>query len=243
MFQTGANKWRAFPQWPPADLSPYLLYLSEGKALSAAAPSTEGKDSYVSDPNQPTPYTADRTSKSRPAPYMVEDQRFAEKRSDVLTYRGPELTKELAVAGPIEADLWVSTTGTDADFIVKVIDVWPADSKVRSPHGKSMAGYQQLLRAEVMRGKYRNSLEKPEPFVPGQPTRVRFRLNDVLHTFKPGHRIMVQVQSSWFPLVDRNPNQFLDIYRAKDSDFQKATITIHRDAEHPSSVRFGELGS
>jgi putative CocE/NonD family hydrolase len=242
VFQTGVNRWRAFPQWPPAGLSPLSLYLSDKKALSGSEPTTAGQDVYVNDPAQPTPYLADRTSKERPPVYMVDDQRFAEKRPDVATFRGPVLAKDLAVAGPIDVDLWVSTTGTDADFVVKVIDEWPADSKEVSPRAKSMAGYEQLLRGDVMRGKFRNSLEKPEPFVPGQPTRVHFRLNDVLHTFKAGHRVMVQVQSSWFPLVDRNPNQFLDIYQARDEDFKKATITLYHDPEHPSSLKFGVLG-
>ncbi|CAN5422911.1 CocE/NonD family hydrolase [soil metagenome] len=242
-FETGTNQWLRFDQWPPKDLKESKLYLADGKTLSPDKPGKDGKDSYVNDPAAPTPYLANhKTSDDRTREYMIDDQRWAEKRSDVLTYNGKELTEDWTVAGPIDVDFWTSTTGTDADFIVKVIDVWPTDSPMMSPNGKiSMAGYEQNVRADIMRGRFRDSLEKPKPFKPGEPTRVHFKLNDLLHTFKKGHRVMIQVQSSWFPLVDRNPNTFVDIYHAKPSDFKKATITLYRDQTHPSSLTFGVM--
>jgi putative CocE/NonD family hydrolase len=156
----------------------------------------------------------------------------------VLVYRTAPLEQDVTLAGPIEVELFVSTTGTDADFVVKVIDVFPDDhpDPKSNPTGVKMGGYQKLVRGDVMRGKFRESFEKPQPFVPGKITPVRFTLPDVYHTFRPGHRLMVQVQSSWFPLVDRNPQTFIDIYTARESDFRKATHRIHRTAEHPSRI-------
>jgi putative CocE/NonD family hydrolase len=161
--------------------------------------------------------------------YMVWDQRFAATRPDVLVYQTEPLTEAVTLAGPITADLVVATSGTDADWVVKVIDVYPNDTPDPTPNptGVHLGGYQQLIRGDVMRGKFRNGFERPEPFVPNQPTPVRFVLNDVLHTFRPGHRIMVQIQSSWFPLVDRNPQRFVDIYRAQPADFRKAAMRVY----------------
>ncbi|HZT79103.1 MAG TPA: CocE/NonD family hydrolase, partial [Gemmataceae bacterium] len=170
--------------------------------------------------------------------YMTADQRFASRRPDVLVYQTEPLEEDVSVAGPIGVDLFVSTTGTDSDWVVKLIDVYPNDYPDPSPNptGVRMGGYQQLVRGDVMRGKFRNSLEKPEPFEPGRPTAVKFALQDVYHTFRSGHRIMVQVQSSWFPLVDRNPQRFVDIYTAKPGDFRKATQRVYRTRELPSHV-------
>jgi len=163
---------------------------------------------------------------------MTDDQRFAARRPDVLVFQTEPLENDLTLAGPITADLMVAITGTDADFVVKLIDVFPDNFTYEKDNGYVMNGYQMLVRGEVMRGKFRNSFEKPEPFVPNKPTRVKYELPDVAHTFKKGHRLMIQVQSSWFPLVDRNPQQFMDIYQAKDSDFKKATIRIyHNDSK------------
>jgi putative CocE/NonD family hydrolase len=180
---------------------------------------------------------------------MTEDQRFAATRPDVLVYETEPLEEDLAVTGPIEVDLHVSTTGTDADFVVKVVDVYPGDFpdlRRRARGGEEeeppvanavkMGGYQQLVRGEPFRGKFRTSFERPEPFVPGQKARIRFALPDVCHVFRRGHRLMVQVQSSWFPLVDLNPQTFMDIPRATASDFKKATQRIHRGGESSSSV-------
>jgi hypothetical protein len=159
----------------------------------------------------------------------------------VLSYETPALSEDLTLAGPIQAELFVSTTGTDADFVVKLIDVFPNDAPDPDPNPREvrMGGYQMLVRAEVMRAKFRNGFEKPEPLVPGEVTPVRFALQDVCHTFRRGHRVMVQVQSSWFPLVDRNPQTFVNIHQATEADFQKATHRVHRSTEHPSCLRVG----
>ncbi|CAN5511192.1 CocE/NonD family hydrolase [soil metagenome] len=240
-FQTGANRWRTFEQWPPKGLKKETFFFAPHGGLGMEK-GAEGPDSYVSDPANPTPYLADPKAKRRTREYMIDDQRFLEGRPDVVSYKLPAFDADTTFAGPVTADLWVTTTGTDADFIVKVIDIWPSDAPEESANGVAMAGYQQLLRVEVMRGKFRDSLSDPKPFVPGKPTRVKFALNDLLHTFRKGHTLMVQVQSSWYPLVDRNPNQFLDIYRAKDSDFQKATIQILCGGRYASSLGMGSLG-
>jgi putative CocE/NonD family hydrolase len=173
--------------------------------------------------------------KSKPArhyrEYMDDDQKFTSRRTDVLVYKTPVLTEDLTLGGPVVADLMVAMSGTDADFVVKLIDVYPDNFQYeKSDKDYLMSGYQQLVRGEIMRGKYRNSFEKPEAFVPNKPTAVKFTLPDIAHTFKKGHRMMIQIQSSWFPLADRNPQQFMNIYEAKDSDFKKATIRIYHDA-------------
>ena len=170
--------------------------------------------------------------------YMTQDQRDVSRRPDVLVYEGPVLTEEMTISGPIEAQLFVSTTGTDSDWVVKLVDVYPDDyrgAEAESPTAK-LGGFQQLVRGDVMRGKFRNGLDKPEPFVPGSPTAVSFRLPDVEHTFRRGHRVMVQIQSTWFPLIDRNPQKFVDIYSAKASDFRKATQHVYRSSEMPSHL-------
>jgi len=174
---------------------------------------------------------------------MDEDQRFASMRPDVLVYQTAPLTEDMLVAGPIQANLLVSTTGTDADWVVKIIDVLPDDTPPPNPNPQNiqLGGYQMLLRGDVMRGKFRNSYEKPEPFVSDQKTRVSFTLQDIHHLFRKGHRIMVQVQSTWFPLVDRNPQKFVDIYNASEADFQKATNRVLYGGESGSYVTVGVL--
>jgi len=243
-FETGTNVWRKYETWPPKQVKPKSLFFQEGGKLAdtpppAAAPKKTEKDSdeYLSDPARPVPFM-DGTMIGTPKDYMTADQRFASRRPDVLVYTSHVLDEDLTIAGPIKADLVVSTTGTDSDWIIKVIDVYPDDYPDPNPNptGVKMGGYQQLVRGEVMRGKFRNSFEKPEPFVPNKPTPVKFTLQDVCHTFRSGHRIMVQVQSSWFPLVDRNPQTFVDIYRAKDSDYRRATEHVYHSHEFPSHV-------
>ncbi len=197
-------------------------------------------DKYVSDPDHPVPYTQDIHAR-RTREYMTDDQRFAARRPDVLTYQSKVLDRDVTVAGPVPVELLVSLTTTDADFVVKLIDVFPdnfsyEDNVTGNEKNYPMGGYQMMVRGEIMRGKFRNSFEKPEPFVPGLITQVKWALPDVAHTFKKGHRVMVQIQSTWFPLVDRNPQQFLNIYKANDSDFQKSTIRIYHDNINASKI-------
>lgn len=226
VFESGANEWRTFDQWPPK-VVPTAFFLRPKGRLSRS-PETAASETYVSDPRRPVPFTNEVAGSVR-ATFMVENQRFAWNRSDVMSYEIGPFDKDVSLAGPITADLSVTTNATDADFIVKVIDVYPDDApdNIRTTPLTRMAGYQMLVRAEVMRGKFRNSLEKPMPFVPGKKARVTFGLNDVFHTIKKGHRLMVQVQSSWFPLVDLNPQTFTDIYKARATDFKPATIRVH----------------
>lgn len=228
IFFSGENQWRQFPEWPSKQVVSRDLFLTANGGLSyftnKMAPLTSYTE-YTSDPAKPIPYTED-VHMGRTREYMTDDQRFAARRPDVLVYQTPLLTEDLTLAGTATADLMVSMTGTDADFVVKIIDVFPDDFKYTDNDHYTMNGYQMLVRGEVMRGKFRNSFETPEAFVPGKPTQVKFALPDIAHTFKKGHRLMIQIQSSWFPLVDRNPQKFLDIYHAKESDFQKSTIKI-----------------
>jgi uncharacterized protein len=240
VFLTGANEWRKESQWPPANAKAQNLYLQGGGKLSWELPledSPDGFDEYVSDPQKPVPYI-DKISIVMTREHMVEDQRFASRRTDVLTYQTDALKKDIAIAGPIIPDLNVSTTGTDSDFVVKLIDVYPdgAPDIESNPANVHMGGYQQLVRGELFRGKFRNSFSDPDPFTPGQIANIHYRMPDVFHEFRKGHRIMVQIQSSWFPLVDRNPQQFVDIYRAKEDDFKKATERIYRSKSAPSFI-------
>jgi putative CocE/NonD family hydrolase len=200
-----------------------------------------GYDEYVSDPANPVPYTEDIHAR-RTTEYMTDDQRFASRRPDVAEYQTNILEEDVTLAGPVNADLFVTTTGTDADFIVKLIDVLPDTAKASDKEIKvPLGGYQMLVRGEVFRGRYRNSFEKPEAFVPGRVAEVKYEIPDVAHTFRKGHRIMVQVQSSWFPLVDRNPQKFVNIYKCSDSDFQKADIRLYHDAKYPSHLSVSVL--
>lgn len=228
VFNTGANRWRTFAQWPPRSAAYQAMYLAPGAKLTFSEPPA-AVDAFVSDPADPVPYM-DAIGSSVNRTFMVADQRFAQERSDVRTFQTPPLDQAVTVAGTMQADLWVSTTGTDSDWIVKVIDVFPDDAE------GAMAGYQMLVRCEVMRGRYRDSFEIPEAFVPEKPTHVGFPMQDVLHTFLPGHRIMVQVQCSWFPIVDRNPQTFVNIYTARAEDFKKATQRIFQGGTTGSRI-------
>jgi len=239
IFVSGSNEWHKFNEWPPKNTVEKTLYFHSNGKLSFEAPKMAGSfDEYVSDPNSPVPYQ-DGIQARRTREYMLDDQRFAGRRPDVKVYQTDTLTEDITLTGPVIADLFSSTTGTDADYVVKLIDVFPDNYPEPKPNPKNvtMAGYEMLVRGEIFRGKFRNSFEKPEPFVPGKVTEVKYHLPDVAHTFKKGHRIMIQVQNSWFPLADRNPQKFEDINHAKDSDFQKATIRIYHDAQNKSSVK------
>jgi hypothetical protein len=241
VFETGSNTWRAFDSWPPKEKREERLFVREGGKLEFAAPGTsaaagEGFDEYVSDPAKPVPFL-ETISPQMNIEYMVADQRFAARRPDVLVYQTDEIKDDLVLAGPVEVDLWASTTGTDADFVVKLIDVFPSSSDAAA-----QPDFQMMIRSEVFRGRFRNGFDKPEPFMPGKPSRIKIELLDVMHRFTKGHRLIVQVQSTWFPLVDRNPQKFVpNIYFAKAEDFQKATHRIYRSPEHATSLRLGVL--
>jgi len=242
IFVTGSNEWKDFTEWPPKNITAKNLYFHSSEKASFSSPSGKAEyDEYCSDPMNPVPYTED-VHTNRTEAYMTDDQRFASRRPDVMVYQTDFLTEDITVTGPVVADLFVSTTGTDADYVVKIIDVFPSDFKYEDEDTKyPMGGYQMLVRGEVFRGKYRNSFEKPEAFVPGKITEVKYQIPDIAHTFKKGHRIMVQVQNSWFPLADRNPQKFVNIYKCSEADFQKATQRIYRDAANASHITLSIL--
>jgi len=255
VFETGTNQWRRFDSWPPKEASPKTLFLEMKAGLSWEPAGAPGFDEYVSDPNKPVPYVGPVLMGMR-FDYMTEDQRFASTRPDVLVYKTGPLDHDVTVMGPLDVDLKVSTTGTDSDFVVKLIDVYPPDfpdyneaprvAGVPAPtvpprpppaNQIQMGGYQQLVRGEPFRGKYRSGFDKPVAFKPGQPERISFHMPDVAHTFRAGHSIMVQVQSSWFPLTDRNPQKFMDIPKALSTDFVKATERVYYGG--PDGSRIG----
>jgi hypothetical protein len=243
VFETGRNQWRTFDAWPPREARPRSFYLEARGRLSFTRPEAEdGLDTFVSDPERPVPYTQD-ISFGYSARYMTEDQRFAARRPDVLVYETAPLEADLTLSGPLRPVLQVSTSGTDSDWIVKVIDVFPEDSPdpKDAPRGWHAAGYQMLVRGDAIRGKFRNSYTQPEPFVPNRPTEVAFTLPDVFHTFRKGHRLMVQIQSSWFPLLDRNPQTFGDIPQARPEDFRRAEQRVYHSRSLPSRIDVLEL--
>ncbi|WP_420456695.1 CocE/NonD family hydrolase [Rubrivirga sp.] len=239
VFVTGADQWRFFDAWPPRASREQSLFLQPDGGLGFDAPSTPGLFAeYVSDPFKPVPHTPQVVVR-RDDRYVVQDQRFASTRPDVLVFTSPVLDQDVTLAGDLGATLFVTTTGTDADFVVKLIDVYPGDAECELPDGDCsvpMGGFQQLVRGEVMRGKFRESFSDPVPFVPGEVAEVSFDMQDVAHTFRRGHRMMVQVQSSWFPMVDRNPQRFMPIHQATEADFQRATHRVMLSPEHPSHL-------
>src|SRR5262249_42334013 len=246
MFETGANQGRKFEVWPPQGLAKVKLFLHSGGKLSFDPPAGGNAfEEYVSDPKKPVPYT-EAFSLGMTREYMTDDQRFASKRPDVAVFQTDVLKDDMTLAGKIIADLTVSTTGTDSDFVVKIIDVFPEAAPGFGPgtNPPPMAGYQMMVRSEVIRGRFRNNYSKPEPFKPNEPTSVRLVLQDVLHTFPKGHRVMVQVCSTWFPLVDRNPQTFVEnIFRAEEKDFVRATQRIYCSPQLPTSIEVGVLKS
>ncbi len=243
VFFSGENEWRKFKEWPAKNMEYKNLFIGSNGKLSFENTSTNNSFSeYISDPAHPVPYTED-VHLGRTREYMTDDQRFASRRPDVLTFSTDALTEDITLGGPLVADLMTAISTTDADYVVKLIDVFPDEYKYdETVLGKGneinypMGGYQMLVRGEVMRGRFRNSFEKPEAFTPGQVTQVKYTLPDVAHTFKKGNKLMIQIQSSWFPLADRNPQKFVDIYTCDDSDFQKATIKIYHDAVNASKI-------
>jgi uncharacterized protein len=261
VFETGTNVWRRYSAWPPKEAELKTLYFRAGGGLSFDPPATDSPefDEYVSDPAKPVPFV-NYVSTSVPQEYMLSDQRFADSRTDVLVYETPALQEDVTIAGPVSPRIFVSTSGTDSDWDVKLIDVYPADypdSKLDQPKPEdkdkprtdvpppsfSMGEYQQLVRGEPFRGKFRHSFEKPEPFTPGKVEEINFAMQDVNHTFRRGHRIMVQIQSSWFPLTDRNPQTFVNIPDAKPSDFVKATERVYHTKAEASGIVVGVMAS
>jgi hypothetical protein len=240
-FQTGSNKWGTYDEWPPRrNVTRRKLYFHGAGALSFEAPQQDGKpefDSYVSDPARPVPYRRRPIEPTYPGPgwpaWLVEDQRFVHLRPDVLSWETGTLAEDVVVAGEIVARLNASTSGTDSDWIVKLIDVYPD----KFPDDPKMGGYQLMVASEVFRARYRRSFEKPEPVPANRVCEYAVSLNSIDHAFLKGHRIMVQVQSTWFPLIDRNPQKYVaNIFKAAESDFQKATQRIYRSRMAPSHV-------
>ena len=234
-FRTGANEWIRNDAWPPKqNVTDKKLYFRSGRGLSFDAPTEAGFDSYVSDPANPVPYRQRPILlKSGWTTWQLNDQRFANDRPDVFTWSTDVLNEDVAVSGKIVANLFASTTGTDSDWVVKLIDVYP-ENFTQDP---TMSGYQLMIAGDVLRGRFRNSLESPEPIKPNAivPYKIGFPAND--HVFKRGHKIMVQVQSSWFPVIDRNPQKFVpNIFLAKEADFQKATQRIYRSGQQASYI-------
>ncbi len=240
VFDTGKKEFFNFLSWPPKKTEKQKIYLNTNNSLTFNEPVNIKPDylEYVSDPQNPVPYTSDFIAANRfyNRTYLNEDQRFAATRPDVVEFNSKPLTKEITIAGPIDIEFYVSTSGTDSDWVVKLIDVFPDTCKLKTRKGLPMGGYQMLLRGDILRGKYRNSFTTPEPFVPNRITKITFRLQDILHTFLKGHKIMIQVQSSWFPFFDMNPQKFVNIYTAEKSDFIKATQRIYFSKEKKSHI-------
>ncbi len=262
VFETGSNQWRTYDAWPPKQAKKTSLFLCAGGVLSFGPCAAQGGsggiatagsrdyDEYVSDPTKPVPFIVD-IAIGMTREHMTADQRLAGRRTDVLVYQTAPLEQDITLAGPLVPSLQVSTTGTDSDFVVKLIDAYPNDIGPTEPDTRNpktaanevpLNGYQQLVRGEAMRGRYRNSFENPQPFEPGKVTKIEYVMPDVNHTFRRGHRIMVQVQSSWFPLVDLNPQKFVDIYTASPADFQKATERVYHSVDAASRVDVVVLG-
>lgn len=241
MFDTGIKEWKKFDVWPPENAQYTLTFKEDGQLLINEEGDSKAVFEYVSDPKKPVPYTSFTEGVTfTPRAFMTDDQRHASRRPDVLTFETPVLEEEITLSGEILAKLMVSISSTDADFVVKLIDVYPSDHPEykHNPENIKMGNYQQLVRSEVFRGRYRNSYEKPEPFTPNEITKVEFPLQDVLHTFKKGHKVMIQIHSTWFPYIDRNPQKYVDnIYKAEAEDFEKTTIKVHGT----SSIEVGKF--
>lgn len=251
VFETGTNVWRQYSTWPPANATSKTLYFHPGEKLAWTPPSTGDYDQYTSDPAKPVPFTS-AIHNSVPQDFVVGDQRFAATRTDVLTYRSEVLEEDVRIVGAIKPKLFISSTGTDSDFVVKLIDVYPPELTEENPSTGApprdvapakhvMSGYQQLVRGEPFRAKFRKSFEKPEPLTPGKVETIEFTMPDIHHTFRRGHRIMVQVQSSWFPLIDRNPQTFVHIPKAEAADYKIATQHLYRAPGQQSHIAVSVL--
>lgn len=244
VFHTGKNEWEFGDAWPLRSVREVPIYLHEGGRISGEAPSeTASFTEYISDMSRPVPYTANPT-RYRTKEYMIDDQRFATARPDVITFVSDTLTDSLTLAGPIEVELQVAIGSTDADFMVKLIDVFPenytypeeARKYVADPR-YPMSGYQLMVRGELFRGRYREGFDSPKAFTPDSITPVKYTLYDVAHTFLPGHRLMIQVQSSWFPIIDRNPQKFIDTYHCSVEDFEmRMPVKVYHQKDAASRI-------
>ena len=253
-FETGSDQWKSYDKWPPTQATEKKLYLhANGKASFDAPADQDAFDSYISDPANPVPYRHRPVTPTYPNPawttWLVEDQRFVEHRPDVLTWETDALTADITVTGDIVADLFAATSGSDSDWVVKLIDVYPEDyqklteDEIEKNAGPVLNGYELMIADDIFRGRYRNSLETPEPITPNKVTEYKIDLHPNDHVFMKGHRIMVQVQSTWFPLYDRNPQKFVtNIYKATDADYTKATQKIYRSKDAPSSIVLPVVG-
>ena len=240
MFDSGSREWKRYNEWPPKEAKPTTWWLQSNQRLNKVAEKSFTFESFESDPKKPVPYSEDIKMVFTPRKYMTDDHRFAARRTDVLVFESPVMLRDMTMVGDIIAKLKVATTGTDADWIVKVIDVYPPDAKdfEETQEYQKMSNYHMMVRSEVMRGRFRNSFSEPEPFVPNEKTDVTIKLQDIHHTFKKGHKVQVQIQSSWFPLIDLNPQTFVDnIFEAEEDDFQKQTHKVFND----SSIEFSIL--
>jgi putative CocE/NonD family hydrolase len=230
VYDTGKKKWNSFSVWPPSNAQKIQMYLSENQKLTTSK-EKETSIKFISDLKKPVPYSEDIKTVFTPKKYMTDDQRFAARRNDVLVFETEILENDVTLAGDILAKLQVATTGTDADWIVKVIDVHPSDAEETNKNMQDhlkLSNYHLMVRSEVMRGKFRNSFTHPEPFVPNKKTAVNIKLQDVHHTFKKGHKLQIQVQSTWFPLIDMNPQTYVEnIFKASESDFKTQMHTVY----------------
>lgn len=242
MFETGANRWRTFDAWPPKEVSEKTWYLTADETISDQ-PSTDkqGFDEYLSDPNNPVPHSAN-ISRDWDRPYMAEDQRFTARRPDVLIYNSEPMESDMTIAGPVDVSLWVSTTESAADFVVKIVDVFPGVDENTNKVDRETDNHHELVRWGFIRGRFHNSFSEPVAFTPNKPTEVKFQLYDVLHDFKRGHKLQIQVQSSMFPFMDMNPQKYVEnIFEADDSDFVKAFHRVYRTDDMPSNISFTVL--
>jgi putative CocE/NonD family hydrolase len=239
VFETGTNEWKRYDAWPPKQATPASLHLGPNGQLSFTKPAAGADfDEYVSDPAKPVPYITG-TEFGMTREHMTDDQRQAGRRTDVLVYQTPPLTADVTIAGPLKPELFISTSGTDSDFVVKLIDVYPDNfpDNPENPKDVHLGAYEQLVRGELFRARFRNGYEKPEAIEPNKVTKIAYEMPDINHTFRRGHRIMVQVQSTWFPLADLNPQKFVpNIYQSKPSDFQKATERLYHSNANDSHI-------
>lgn len=241
IFETGANRWREFDTWPPKQSKPVTLYLGNNETLLTTIDSKGGFSDYISDPKKPVPHSA-KTSRGWDRPYMSEDQRFTARRPDVLVFNSEIATEDQTIAGAIDLNLWFSTSQTAADIVVKLVDVFPGVDETSNKVDKTTGNRHELVRWGIIRGRFRNSMSLPEPFIPNKPTQVKFELLDVLHTIKRGHKLQIQVQSSMFPFMDMNPQNYVDnIFKATEQDYIKAEHRIYHSDKYPSSIEFKQI--